>query len=94
MINLTFVLDNVSSRSGIQIFTCLIPKSVPGHLLALNVKFFLYQDVVDLVMNGFTEEKYFRHGLEGNYTNWAGGVNERAVVRYYIKTTLFIFTLY
>ena len=94
MINLTFISDNVSSRSGIQIFICLIPKSVPCHLLALNVKFFLYQDVVGLVMNGFTEEKYFRHGLEGNYTNWVDGVNERAVVRYYIKTTLFIFTLY
>lgn len=63
---MTFILDNVNSRSEIQILVCLIPKSVPCHLLALNVKrFFLYQNVVDLVRKGFADEKYFRHGLEG-----------------------------
>lgn len=70
MINLTFILDNISNRAGIQILMCLISKSVPCHLLALNVKkFFLYQDVLDLVRNGFTEEKSFRQDLEGNYAN-------------------------
>ena len=87
MINLTFVSDNVSNRSGIQIFICLILKSVSWYLLALNVKFFLIQDVVDLVRNGFIEEKYLRHGLERNNTNWVDGVNERKVISY-IKTTL------
>lgn len=76
MIYLTFILDNVNSRSEIQILICLIPKSVQCHLLALNVKSFLYQNVVDLVKKGFAEEKYFRHGLEGKNTYWVVGENE------------------
>ena len=43
--------------------------------------------MVDLVRNSFIEEKYFRHGLERNNTNWVDGVNEREVITY-IKTTL------
>ena len=87
MIILTFISDNVSNRSGIQIFIYLIIKSVSWYLLALNVKFFLIQDVVDLVRNGFIEETFLRHGLERNNTNWVDGVNEREVISY-IKTTL------
>ena len=87
MIILTFISDNVSNRSGIQIFICFILKSVSWYLLALNVKFFLIQDVVDLVRNGFIEETFLRHGLERNNTNWVDGVNEREVISY-IKTTL------
>lgn len=74
MIKLTFILDKVNRRSGIHRVICLIPKPIQCHLLALNVKkFFLDQDVVDLV----TEEKYFRQHLEGNNTNWVDGENER-----------------
>lgn len=88
MIILTFISDNVSNRSGIQIFICFILKSVSWYLLALNVKFFLIQDVVDLVRNGSIEETFLRHGLERNNTNWVDGVNEGVEVISYIKTTL------